>query len=69
MKPKGADTDLAKSLGITTDAMGFAKTNEDLERKGVFVVGAVSEPMDIEETATRAIATASKMVERKEVGA
>jgi heterodisulfide reductase subunit A2 len=69
MKPKGANADLAKSLGIVTDAMGFAKTSEDLERKGVFVVGAVSEPMDIEETATRAIATASKMVERKEVGA
>ena len=69
MKPRGTDTELAKSLGIATDQMGFAKHGEELEQKGVFVVGAVTEPMDIEETATRAIAAASKIREGKEEGA
>jgi heterodisulfide reductase subunit A len=68
MKPKGADTDLAKALGIVTDKMGFAKHSEELEHNNVFVIGAVTEPMDIEETAARAIAAASKIRESKGAG-
>jgi len=68
MKPHGSDTELAKTLGIAADKMGFAKPAEELERKGVFVVGAVTEPMDIEESAARAIAVASKMRMMKEAG-
>jgi heterodisulfide reductase subunit A len=67
MRPSGSDTELAKSLGIATDEMGFAKGDDALERNRVFVCGAVTEPMDIEETAVRAIATASRL--RGEKGA
>ena len=69
MKPSGAASDLAKSLGISVDEMGFAKGEESLESKGIFVTGAVSEPMDIEETAVRAIASASRIQGKKEEGA
>ncbi len=61
MRPSGAASDLAKSLGIQVSPMGFAPGSKDLEAKGVFVVGAVTEPMDIEETAVRAIAAASRI--------
>ncbi len=60
MKPAGAASELAKSLGISADEMGFAKGSEELESRGVFICGAVIEPMDIEETAVRAIAAASR---------
>jgi heterodisulfide reductase subunit A len=68
MRPSGASAELAKSLGIQTDKMGFAVSNHELEGKGVFVCGAVSEPMDIEETAIRAVAAVSRMHHKKEVG-
>ncbi len=61
MKPAGATTDLAKSLGIQASALGFAPGSQDLESKGVFVVGAVTEPMDIEETSVRAVSAASRI--------
>lgn len=61
MKPAGALTDLAKSLGIRASPLGFAPGSKDLESNGVFVVGAVTEPMDIEETVVRAVATASRI--------
>lgn len=61
MKPAGASTELAKSLGIQTSEMGFAPGSKELESRGVFVVGAVTEPMDIEEAAVRAIAAASRI--------
>ncbi len=69
MRPSGASAELAKSLGIQTDKSGFAVANHELESKGVFVCGAVSEPMDIEETAVRAAASVSRMHHQKEVGA
>jgi heterodisulfide reductase subunit A len=69
MRPSGAASELAKSLGIETDEMGFAKGKPELEGKGVFVCGAVAAPMDIEESAVRAIAIASKVGHGKEVGA
>jgi len=68
MKASGAASDLAKSLGIAADQMGFAKASSELEHKGVFVIGAVSEPMDIEETAERAVAAVSRITD-KEAGA
>jgi heterodisulfide reductase subunit A-like polyferredoxin len=61
MRPVDATTDLAKSLGISADTMGFASNARDLEKNGVFVCGAVTQPMDIEETAVRAIAMASRV--------
>jgi heterodisulfide reductase subunit A len=61
MKPAGASTELAKSLGIQTSQMGFAPGSKELESRGVYVIGAVTEPMDIEETAVRAVAAASRM--------
>jgi heterodisulfide reductase subunit A len=61
MKPAGASTELAKSLGIQTSQMGFAPGSKELESKGVYVIGAVTEPMDIEETAVRAISAASRI--------
>jgi heterodisulfide reductase subunit A len=68
MKPSGAETELAKSLGISPDKMGFATDLEALEGHGVFVCGAVTEPMDIEETAVRAVATVSRIHKKNEVG-
>ena len=68
MRASGADSEIAKSLGIVSDKMGFAKASQELENNGVFVVGAVGEPMDIEETAERAVAAASR-IHDKEVGA
>lgn len=61
MRPDGATSDLAKALGISADEMGFAEDDEALEGNGVFVCGAVTEPMDIEETVVRAAAKASKI--------
>ena len=67
MRPQGADSDLAKSLGVAPDRMGFAPSRKELEAQGVFVCGAVTEPMDIEEAASRAIAAASRIAGPKEV--
>jgi heterodisulfide reductase subunit A len=66
MRPKGADTELAKALGITVDAYGFAQETDALRDSGVFLAGAVSEPLDIEETAVKAVATASRVASGKE---
>lgn len=68
MRAAGASADLAKSLGIQVDEHGFAVASRDLEDKGVFVCGAVSEPMDIEESVIRAVAAVSGMHRPKEVG-
>ncbi len=61
MKPSGASDEIARSLGIQASQLGFAPGSKALEEKGVFVVGAVTEPMDIEETAVRATAAASRI--------
>jgi heterodisulfide reductase subunit A len=66
MRPAGAASDIAKVLAIGQDKFGFASTNRDLEGKGVFVCGAVAGPMDIEETAVRAIAMAARVEDAKE---
>ncbi len=67
MRPSGATGELAASLGIGTDERGFAKPSDALAANGVHLAGAVSEPMDIEETAVRAIATATSIKLFKEV--
>lgn len=61
MRPQGATAELAKCLGVPTDAMGFAVPQEALEKNGVFVCGAVTAPMDIEEVAVRATALAARI--------
>lgn len=61
MRPSGASNELAQSLGIQTDERGFARASPELAGQGVHVIGAVSEPMDIEESAVRAVSTASKV--------
>lgn len=65
MKPVGASSELAKAMGIKTDEMGFAQASEALEAGGVYVCGAVTQPMDIEESAVRAIAAAARMTKRE----
>lgn len=67
MRPEGAGAELAASLGIKPDAHGFASASADLEGQGVFVVGTVSGPMDIEESSVRAVAAAERIPEDKEV--
>ncbi|MCU0852011.1 MAG: FAD-dependent oxidoreductase [Thermoplasmata archaeon] len=66
MRPQGTDSDLAKALGVAADKMGFAASRKELESQGVFLCGAVMGPMDIEETASRAIAAASRIAGQKE---
>jgi heterodisulfide reductase subunit A len=68
MKPLGASSDLAKALGIRTDQMGFAEASPELEAQGIYVCGAVTEPMDIEEAAVRAVATTTRIAGKKEAG-
>jgi heterodisulfide reductase subunit A len=67
MRPEGGRSELASSLGIKADAYGFATASPDLERQGVFVVGTVSGPMDIEETSVRAVAAAERIPDEKGV--
>ena len=61
MKPQDATGDVPRALGITADDMGFAASSPDLEKAGIYVCGAVTQPMDIEETAVRAQAVASRI--------
>lgn len=68
MRPQGASTELAGSLGISVDERGFARADAGLEAKGIHVVGAVSEPMDIEESAVKAASAATRVVLSKGVG-
>jgi heterodisulfide reductase subunit A len=67
MRPEGTETDLAKSLGVVTDQMGFAVGSPELESAGIYVCGAASQPLDIEETAVRAMAAASRIRQVREV--
>ena len=66
MRPSNSSADIGKILMIAQDKYGFAASGKDLEARGVFVCGAVSEPMDIEETAVRAIAVAARVEGMKE---
>ncbi|MBN1678421.1 MAG: CoB--CoM heterodisulfide reductase iron-sulfur subunit A family protein [Candidatus Thermoplasmatota archaeon] len=68
MRPSGASSELARSLGVGTDEMGFAMVSKEIEASGVYVCGAVTQPMDIEEAAVRAVATVSRMNKKKEAG-
>ena len=56
MRPKPLPENLSTQLGLSPDSMGFIRSEED-ER--IVVLGAASEPMDIEETVARAIASAA----------
>jgi len=68
MRPYGVNSELAKTLGISMDPMGFAVPDDSLERSGIFVCGAVSAPMDIEEAAVRATALAARIACAREAG-
>ncbi|MGQ9588584.1 MAG: FAD-dependent oxidoreductase [Thermoplasmata archaeon] len=65
MQPSGASDELAKSLGVAVNSLGFASETLELEHRGVYVCGAVTEPMDIEETVIRAMATATRVIQGK----
>ncbi len=65
MRPQGAKDALAGQLGIGADSFGFAVADRELEKAGVFITGAVSEPMDIEEAAVRAVATGLRVSGRR----
>ena len=67
MRPSGAATELAATLGIRTDDRGFAIANDELAGQGVHVIGTVAGPMDIEETAVRAMSAAARVTIAKEV--
>ncbi|HEX9908260.1 MAG TPA: 4Fe-4S dicluster domain-containing protein [Thermoplasmata archaeon] len=69
MKPVGASEELARLLGIKPDSYGFAKRDEQLEMRGIFVAGALAEPMDIEEASVRAMALARRIARPKEAKA
>jgi len=66
MRPVGASTELAQSLGIISDDRGFATTDDGSQAGSVHILGAISSPMDIEESAVRAIATSSRIQRKKE---
>jgi heterodisulfide reductase subunit A len=69
MRPRGGAEDVIKSLGLTRDQLGFVKDGETPPGGAVIVLGATSEPMDIEETVIRGIATAAAVARTaKEVG-
>lgn len=66
MRPVGASTELAQSLGIRPDDRGFAVTDSGSHAEGVHVLGSISSPMDIEESAVRAIAISSRIQRKRE---
>ena len=65
MRPRALPENLASPLGVTMDERGFARCEVSGNDSRVMVLGAVCEPMDIEETVARAIAAAA--TPRKEV--
>lgn len=66
MRPRGVPEDIASRLGLAFDDNGFARCQDEEGDPVVIVLGAMSEPMDIEETVTRAMAAAA--TPRKEAG-
>jgi heterodisulfide reductase subunit A len=55
MRPRSGSDELLKSLGLGRDRLGFVGSAEN-QPEGVIVLGAASEPMDIEETVVRGLA-------------
>lgn len=66
MRPEGVKSDLAKSLGIQSDEMGFAAVPTEAGGSHVHIAGAVGKPMDIEEAAVGATAIAARIASPKE---
>ena len=67
MRPRALPELLVDSLGITSDEAGFVKCSDTKDSPDVLMIGAGSEPMDIEETIVRAVATAASASSPKEV--
>lgn len=65
MRPESLADDLPKSLGIAADAMGFATGLAQLEKDRVYIVGAITKPMDIEESVIGAIAASARVSEKE----
>ncbi|MCJ2533592.1 MAG: hypothetical protein LN411_06740, partial [Candidatus Thermoplasmatota archaeon] len=68
MRPHKESDELLTSLGLSLDTYGFVKCDDAQTGGSVIVLGAVSEPMDIEETVTRGIATAASVARPTEEG-
>jgi heterodisulfide reductase subunit A len=67
MRPRQGSGKLLEHLGLSVDQYGFVKSPE--AGGSVVVLGAVAEPMDIEETVIRGIATAASMAGNRKEGA
>ncbi|HIH02217.1 TPA: CoB--CoM heterodisulfide reductase iron-sulfur subunit A family protein [Thermoplasmata archaeon] len=63
MRPRSGSDDLVKSLGLIRDQLGFVGTAGEPPR-GVIVLGAVTEPMDIEETVVRGMTVPALIVDK-----
>lgn len=59
MRPRALPDTLMNSLGATLDEFGFFRCADGEDASGVLVIGAACEPMDIEETITKAIVAAA----------
>ncbi len=68
MRPRAIPESLAQSLGMTVDESGFVMCAEPTDSPSVLSLGAVCEPMDIEETIVRAVAAAASAVMPKGAG-
>lgn len=60
MRPRAVPASLVKSLDISLDTSGFVSRPDTEGAPKVLVIGAACEPMDIEETVTRAIVAAAE---------
>lgn len=68
MRPHKESEELLTSLGLGLDPYGFVKCDDAQTGGSVIVLGAVCEPMDIEETVTRGIAMAASVARPTEEG-
>ncbi|MDH3365563.1 MAG: FAD-dependent oxidoreductase [Thermoplasmata archaeon] len=64
MRPRAPPDLLARSLDLAMDGCGFVRCENPKEGARVIVLGAASEPMDIEETVTRAMAAAADVARK-----
>lgn len=68
MRPRALPEALGSSLGADVDELGFIRCAGSETPSGVYLIGAACEPMDIEETITKAIVTAAEAASRSTEG-
>lgn len=68
MRPRAVPEALGSSLGVEVDELGFMRCSEGESSSGMFFIGAACEPMDIEETITKAIAAAAEAAAQRTGG-